>query len=80
SFGRGRRACIGINLAYCNMLTVIGYTLAIFDLELEKDLLANEPIKINLDAGKGHDLDYLPPEYKIIFKVRDGVDIKTALA
>ncbi|CAG8519372.1 13069_t:CDS:2 [Ambispora gerdemannii] len=67
------------NLAYCNMLTFIGHTLAVFDFELEKDLFTNEPIKINLDAGKGHDFDYRPPEYKLIFKVREGVDIETTL-
>ncbi|CAG8535101.1 12925_t:CDS:2, partial [Ambispora gerdemannii] len=80
SFSRGRRTCLGINLAYCNMFTFIGHTLAVFDLELEKDLFTNEPIKINLDAGIGHDFEYLPPEYKLICKVREGIDIEAALA
>ncbi|KAG9291243.1 hypothetical protein G9A89_021745 [Geosiphon pyriformis] len=74
TFGKGRRGCPGINLAYREMFMITGYTLALFKIEPDIDSHTSKPMKINLDAEIA-DLDKI----KLRFETRDGVDFAAAL-
>ncbi|KAG9293134.1 hypothetical protein G9A89_016496 [Geosiphon pyriformis] len=78
-FGRGRRSCPGMNLAYHNLFTFVSYTMSMFTLRLEKDPITGKPIDLDIDTLCGHDFDCKPLDYKLIFEPRQGVDVLSTL-
>ncbi|KAG9293123.1 hypothetical protein G9A89_016485 [Geosiphon pyriformis] len=78
-FGRGRRSCPGMNLAYHELFTFASYTMSMFTLQLEKDPITGKSIDLDINAVCGNDLDCKPLDYKLIFKPREEVDVLSAL-
>ena len=47
TFGRGRRACVGIHLAERNLITAVCYMLTLFNM-IDIDSIAGNPIRLDL--------------------------------
>src|SRR5436190_20203508 len=70
TFGRGRRACVGQNLAGRNLITTVGYALTLFNVENDIDPITGNPIKLDLKRA-----DNRQP-YKVRFVPRPGVTLE----
>ena len=76
-FGKGRRACVGQNLAHRNLVTVIGYILTLFNIEYDIDPITGNPIKLDLGEVEVIDIGDPPKKpYKLRFVPRPGVTLE----
>ncbi|KAG9289560.1 hypothetical protein G9A89_002333 [Geosiphon pyriformis] len=78
-FGRGRRSCPGIDLANKNILTPLGYTLALFNFEVPKNPITGKNKSIDFEKGFQNSFDYRVEKYDLIFRPRRGIDIEAIL-
>ncbi|CAI2190740.1 7796_t:CDS:2, partial [Funneliformis geosporum] len=63
SFGKGRRMCIGRDLAERNILVIISSILSLFNIECEIDDKIGEKIDINLEPIE-NGFEFIPKDYK----------------
>ncbi|KAG9307470.1 hypothetical protein G9A89_017300 [Geosiphon pyriformis] len=74
NFGRGRRNCLGSDMALRNIYVVIANIFSLYTLEPEKDPQTGLGKKIDL-SGEGNSMSFSPKNYKVVIKRRVEKDI-----